>query len=407
MHIVIASDSFKGSLSSGEVARYLGAGLRGGWPQLEVEELPVADGGEGLVTALVGSRADGRLIERRVTGPLGEPVLATFGLLSNAEPLTAVIETAAASGLTLLPAGEFDPMRATTRGTGELIASALELGARRLVIGLGGSATHDGGAGVAQALGARLLDERGEEVGPGAAGLLRLARIDAVRLDRRLDECELIALCDVDNPLCGPEGAAAAFAPQKGATPALIPLLDEALHRWAEIVARAANGNGPGAAATDADASGSAHERDVLALSDVPGAGAAGGLGFGLMAVLGAGLHPGVRWVLEELGARARFAQADLVITGEGRIDASTLHGKLPIGVAALARECGVPVVAVAGAVELTDEQLQTAGIQAALTTVRGPVDLSEAMAHTPELLGEVGRQLARLLRLGMSLRDA
>lgn len=380
MRIVTATDSFKGSLSSAEVAQHLARGLTRGWPDLDVVELPISDGGEGLVDSLVRALG-GQWLERQVTGPLGQPVAARFGLLPG-EPATAVIEMAAASGLTLVPKGRLDPFHTTTRGTGELIRHALDAGARRLVVGIGGSATNEGGAGMAQALGARLLDDRNREIGPGAAGLQTLRRIDLDGLDPRLAATEVIVACDVDNPLCGSQGAAAVYGPQKGAAPDDVPVLDAALAHYADIVEKSLGGS----------------------FRDVPGAGAAGGLGFGLMALLGARLRPGIELVLEEINAPALFATADLVITGEGRMDRSTLHGKLPVGVARAARAVGARVIAVCGGLAEPAETFLDAGIEAVFSLTDGPMDLEEAMRRAPRLVEDLGVRLGRLLRLGAEL---
>ena len=346
MRVVIAPDSFKGSLSAVEVAEALARGVRRAWPAAQVELLPVADGGEGWVETLVRATG-GRLVTRQVTGPLGEPVEAQYGLFQQDGEEVAVIEMAAASGLTLVPPDRRDPRVTTTRGTGELIRDALDQGARRLLVGIGGSATNDGGAGMAQALGVRFLDEAGAELPPGGAALARLARVDLSGLDPRLAQTEVVVACDVDNPLTGERGAAAVYGPQKGATPEMVQELDAALAHFADVV------------------------EGVIGRSfrELPGAGAAGGLGFGLMAFAGARLQRGIELALETLQADRHFAWASLVITGEGRIDRQTLHGKVPFGVARRAAAFGVPGGGVAGAVarrlapvpvRLVDERLTT-----------------------------------------------
>ena len=382
MRIVVAIDSFKGSVSADQAAAALTQGLRRGCSQLEVIQLPLADGGEGLVTSLVTAKG-GQVLEAEVTGPRCQPVQAHWGWLPDG---SAVIEMAAASGLTLIPPAARDPFRTTTRGTGELIRLALDRGARRVVIGLGGSATNDGGAGMAEALGAHLLTSAGRPIGPGARGLEQLERIDVSGLDPRLRSASLLALCDVDNPLCGPRGAAAVYGPQKGARPEDIPRLDAALAHFADVVEAAL---GP------ASWPGGRRWRDH------PGAGAAGGLGFGLMAFCGARLVAGAAWLLEELKLRDVIARADLVITGEGRLDPSSLHGKLPITVARWARSAGRRVVAVCGQLALPQATLDELGIEAAyaLADLAGSPDA--AVTRAEGLLSELGERLGRSLSRG------
>lgn len=388
MRVVIAPDSFKGSLSAVEVAEALARGVRRAWPAAQVELLPVADGGEGWVETLVRATG-GRLVTRQVTGPLGEPVEAQYGLFQQDGEEVAVIEMAAASGLTLVPPDRRDPRMTTTRGTGELIRDALDQGARRLLVGIGGSATNDGGAGMAQALGVRFLDEAGAELPPGGAALARLARVDLSGLDPRLAQTEVVVACDVDNPLTGERGAAAVYGPQKGATPEMVQELDAALAHFADVV------------------------EGVIGRSfrELPGAGAAGGLGFGLMAFAGARLQRGIELALETLQADRHFAWASLVITGEGRIDRQTLHGKVPFGVARRAAAFGVPVVAVAGCVgSLTPEELdalRAAGLAAIIPVVESPCTLDEAMNpdETRKRLERTGERLARLVGIGLALK--
>lgn len=378
--IVVAPDSFKGCLTSAQVAHHLAEGLRAGLkagtasPQgaWRVDELPLSDGGEGFVDSLLAAKGGCR-VAVTVTGPLGRPVEAFFGLLTDGP--TAVIEMAAAAGWHLIPEAERDPWRTTTRGVGELIRAALDHGARRLVIGLGGSGTHDGGAGMAQALGIQLLQADGRPIPPGAAGLTGLAKVDTAGLDPRLRQVEIVAAHDVNNPLTGPQGAAAVYGPQKGARPEDIPRLDEAVARFAQLTGK------PG-------------------LQEVPGAGAAGGLGFALAALLGARLTPGGEWLLAEIGAAQRFAEAALVITGEGRMDESTRHGKLPVVVARTARTVGTPVVAVCGALMVPSETFAPDGIEAVFSISPRPMELAKALAQAPQFLRDQGYSLARLLGL-------
>jgi len=376
MRIVVAPDSFKGSLSALEAARAMERGILAVLPGAEVRKVPIADGGEGTVEALVAG-AGGRLEEREVTGPLGAPVRARFGVLGDGA--TAAIEMAAASGLPLVPREQRDPRATTTRGTGELVKAALDLGLSRLVVGIGGSATNDGGAGMARALGARFLDAAGRELPEGGAALARLARIDLGGLDPRLAAVELTVACDVDNPLTGPRGASAVYGPQKGATPEMVQELDAALGRFAEV-ARAATG------------------RDVAGL---PGAGAAGGLGAGLLLFTPARLRPGVEIVLETTGFDALVEGADLVITGEGRTDFQSAMGKAPAGVARAAKRHGVPVVCLSGGLGPGYDDLLGQGVDAICSASPAPMPLEEAMAQAGHLLEAAAARLLRAMRVG------
>lgn len=376
MKIVIAPDSFKESLSAAEVAREIAAGFAEIFPDADYCLLPVADGGEGTVEALVAATG-GERVAVTVTGPLGTPVEAFYGLTGDGR--TAVIEMAAAAGLALVPPERRDPLVTTTAGVGELVRAALDRGARHLVIGLGGSATNDGGAGMAAALGARLLDAEGHPIGPGGGALAALDRIDLAGLDPRLVDCAIEAACDVDNPLVGPDGASAVFGPQKGATPAMVALLDRALGRFADAIA-AATGR---------------------AVADLPGGGAAGGLGAGLHALLGARLRPGAAIVMEAVGLDAAVADADLVITGEGRIDGQTIHGKTPVGVAAVAKRHGKPVIAIAGSLGPGVAAVYDHGIDAAFSVLGRPCTLAEALAEAGPNLRATARAVAAVWRLG------
>jgi glycerate kinase len=374
--VVVAPDSFKGSLTARQVCQAAQEGLRRVWPEAEVVSVPMADGGEGTVQSLVDATA-GRIINIDVAGPLGEPVAAFFGVLGDA--VTAVIEMAAASGLPLVPRGRRNPLTATTRGTGELIASALDMGCRRFIIGVGGSATNDGGAGMAQALGIRLLDARGADIGPGGAELARLARIDASGLDVRASESEFLVACDVDNPLTGPRGASAVYGPQKGATPEMVEILDDALRNLAAVI-----------------------RRDLGADVDgIPGAGAAGGLGAGLTAFLGARLKRGIEIVTETTRLGDKMKGAALVITGEGRTDFQTLFGKTPMGVASVAKSLGIPVVVISGSVAEDARGLYAHGIDALMSIAKGPCTIEEAIAHAGQLVADAAETAARLVSIG------
>lgn len=376
MRVVVAPDSFKGSLTAAAAAAALAAGVTDAVPGAQVVSLPLADGGEGTATVLVQATG-GHLEERTVTGPLGEPVRAAFGVLGDGE--TAVIEMAAAAGLTLVPPARRDPLATTTRGVGELVRAALDLGCRKLIVGLGGSATTDGGAGLAVALGYRLLDAAGAPISPTGGGLAQLHRIEAAGVDPRLAQADVRVACDVDNPLYGPRGAAVVYGPQKGATPAAVDALDRGLRRLADVVRRDL---GP----------------DVAA---VPGAGAAGGLGFGLLAFARGRLQPGIDLVLDTVDFAAALAGADLVLTGEGRIDAQTAAGKVPLGVARRAARQGVPVVVIAGGLGPGWEELLSHGVHAAFSLVPGPVSLAEAITEAAAHLHRTASQVVRVFQAG------
>lgn len=380
MRIVIAPDSFKGSLSATAVAEALADGIAAVWPDADIVQQPVADGGEGTVDALVTATA-GRFIVTEVTGPLGEPVLARWGILGDGT--TAVIEVAAASGIVLVPPKQRNPLHTTSRGTGELMRAALDAGCERIIVGLGGSATNDGGAGLAQALGARLLDEAGDDLPPGGAALARLAHVDVDGLDRRLAGVEVIAATDVTNPLLGPTGASAVFGPQKGASPDDVQLLEAALTRYADILAQQV-GRG-----------------DVR---DAPGAGAAGGIGAGMLAFCGATLRSGADVVLEAVGLEELVRKADLVITGEGKLDGQTAYGKAPLAVARVAKRYDKPVIVVAGMLGAGVEKLYDMGIDAAVSIAPGPIHIQASRKHAPRLLRETGARIARLLQIGASM---
>ncbi|MFI1015162.1 glycerate kinase [Streptomyces sp. NPDC020965] len=362
--VLVAADKFKGSLTAVQVAERVTAGLRRVVPDLEVLALPVADGGEGTVAAAVAAGFARRAV--RVTGPLGEPVTATYGLRDR----TAVVEMAEASGLQLLPDGVFAPLTATTHGSGELLRAALDAGARTIILGVGGSATTDGGAGMLTALGARFLDASGAPVTRGGAGLRALATADLSGLDARFRDVELILASDVGNPLTGPEGAAAVYGPQKGATAEQVAELDAALTHYATVVGPARAG-----------------ER---------GAGAAGGVGYGALAALGARVRPGIEVVLDVLGFDSALSGATLVITGEGSLDDQTLHGKAPAGVAAAARARGVDVVAVCGRLALTPEALTRMGIARAYSLLDLAPDPATSMTQAGPLLERLAGRIAK-----------
>jgi glycerate kinase len=378
MRVVVAPDSFKESLSALEAAEAIAEGVRAASPEAEVVLAPMADGGEGTVEAVVAARR-GEWASVRVTGPLGEATDAAYGLVDGGD--TAVMEMAQASGLMLVPRGQRDPRRTTTRGTGEMMADALDRGVQRIIIGIGGSATNDGGAGMARALGYRLLDGEGRELGPGGAALVGLEHVDASGVHTRLRGCTVRVACDVRNPLTGPEGASHVYGPQKGADAQAVEELDAALARFAKVV-----------------------RRDLgVDVETAPGAGAAGGLGAGLMAFAGATLEPGLPLVADLCRLADALQEADLVFTGEGRLDAQSAYGKTPAGVARMAREAGAgPVVALCGSLGEGYERLYEEGVAAAMSILKAPMNLEEAMERAGELLSEAAAAATRLFMAGL-----
>ena len=365
--VLIAPDKFKGSLPATEVAEAVRRGIVAQVPDADVRCLPVADGGDGTLDAAVAAGFE--RVAVTATGPTGEPVRTAYAVKGE----TAVVEMADVSGLGCLPGGVPAPRSATSRGTGELVAAALDRGVTRIVLGIGGSATTDGGAGLLQALGASLRDDTGAELDAGGGALAGLARLDLSGLHPGLAAAEVVVACDVDNPLTGTSGAAAVYGPQKGATDDDVRVLDANLARLADCVA----------SSTGAD-----HR-------DAAGAGAAGGVGFAAIGVLGATLRPGIDLMLELLDFDSHVAGADLVVVGEGSLDSQTLHGKAPVGVARLAREAGARVVAVCGRRTLSDEQLAGAGIDAAYACADLEPDPARSMTEAASLLEELGGQLA------------
>ena len=366
--VLLAPDKFKGTLTAAQVAGHLATGLRSVLPDVETVAVPVADGGDGTLAA--AEAAGFTRVPLTATGPTGMPCASGWGRRGT----EAVVELAEVSGLAQLPGGRLQPLTATSRGTGELIAAALDAGARRVVVGIGGSACTDGGVGLLQALGARVTTQVGQEIGPGGSGLRQAHHLDLTGLHAGLAGAELVVACDVDNPLTGARGAAAVYGPQKGAGPGDVELLDTALARWADLVAEA----------TGAD------QRAT------PGAGAAGGVGFGLVAVLGASTRPGAELVFELTGLADAVAAADLVVTGEGSLDTQTLHGKAPAAVAGLARDKGVRAIAVAGQVLLSPAELAAAGLDAAYALVDEAATRQEALDAPGPLLERIGARIAR-----------
>ncbi len=367
--VVIAPDKFKGTLSAAQVAAHVAAGLDRARPRLRCVQVPVADGGDGTVDA--AQAAGYRRVELGVRGPVGQPVTAAFAVREE----TAVIESAQASGLSRLPGAVLAPLVASSRGVGELISAAIGMRAKCIVLGLGGVACTDGGAGLITALGGRLLDESGAELPPGGAALARLHRIDLSGL-QDLSDIEVIAATDVDNPLLGDRGAAAVYGPQKGASARDVASLEDGLSRWADVAERALGRR----------------------VRDAPGAGAAGGLGFAALAFLGATTRPGIELLLDLLSFAGHLDGARLVITGEGALDRQTLHGKAPVGVAraTAAAAPGVPVVAVAGICSLTPDQLRPAGISAAYALTDLEPDVARCREHAGPLLQDLAVNVAR-----------
>ena len=380
MKIVIAIDSFKGSVSAVEAGERLERGIRKVVPQAEVVKIPISDGGEGLLIPFFHA-VGGTMRKLEVKDPLGRTVGAEYLKLPDG---TAVIEAAQACGLPLLKREERDLRRTTTYGVGEMILGALDDGCRRLVIGVGGSATNDGGAGMAQALGASFSAGGGRELNFGGEALLGLTKIDAGRMDSRLRDCRIEVACDVTNPLYGPEGAAAVYGPQKGASPEEVSLLDRAMRRYAEVIAWEMGKN----------------------VADLPGSGAAGGLGAGLIAFCGAQICRGIEVVLDVVGFDRITRDADLVITGEGKIDAQTSKGKVPVGVAVRTKGLGdIPVVAVVGGIGEGAELAYRNGIDAILPIVPGPVSVEKSVERGTHFLEEAGERLMRLLLAGVGMK--
>ncbi len=381
MRIVITPDSFKGSLSSIKAADAIEAGIRKVFAGAEILKVPMADGGEGTVEAMVQATG-GSIVAVDVMGPLGNPVPSFYGLLGDGR--TAVIEMAAASGLPLVPVEKRNPLDTTTYGTGELIRHALGNGCNRLMIGIGGSATNDGGLGMAQALGVRFFGKDGSLLGIGGKQLERIHRIDMTGLDPAVSRTEILVACDVTNPLCGEQGAAYVFGPQKGATPEMVERLDLGLDNLSKVI----------------------REQLGKDIRDLPGAGAAGGLGGGLVAFLGARLEKGIQIVIKASGLEEKIMNADLVITGEGKTDEQTVYGKVPYGIAQVAKQYAVPVVCLSGALAEGSEKLYDHGITALFSIINKNMSLEEAMANTYVLVESASENIARLFAAAHSIKN-
>ncbi|SJL84242.1 glycerate kinase [Vibrio palustris] len=375
MKIVIAPDSYKESLTALGVSEAIESGFKHIFPSADYVKLPMADGGEGTVQSLVDATG-GHIIDCTVTGPLGQPVQAFYGLLGDGK--TAVIEMAAASGLHHVPPEQRNPLLTTTYGTGELITAVLDQGVQHIIIGIGGSATNDGGVGMAQALGIKMLDNHGRELAYGGGALHGLARIDRSGLDSRLATVQLEVACDVDNPLCGPAGASHVFGPQKGAAPEMVAKLDHNLAHLAAVM--------QGDLGCD--------------VKDIAGAGAAGGLGAALLGLLQANLRPGIDIVMDAVDLRSQVADANLVITGEGRIDSQTIYGKTPAGVARVAKQYDCPVIGIAGSLSHDCGIVHDYGIDAVFSVVNGAVDLSTALQEAKHNIELTACNVAAIYRL-------
>ncbi|MGE0019035.1 MAG: glycerate kinase [Draconibacterium sp.] len=368
--ILIAPDAFKESLSAGEVARFLKKGIEKSLPDSIFDIASVSDGGEGFLKILT----DGYFKTFKVHDALMRPVKAEIGFSDDGQ--TAFIEMAAASGLELILPEERNPLVTSTFGTGEMIKHAIETGCKKIVIGIGGSATNDGGAGMAQALGAKFLDKVGKELLPGGKQLSELCKIDLSGYEKNLPE--ILVACDVSNPLTGPNGASAIYGPQKGATPEMVQQLDAALKNYAEIIRKQLN----------------------IDIENIPGSGAAGGLGGGLVAFTGAKLVSGFQLVAEILDLENRIAKADFVITAEGKLDAQTINGKAPFGVAQLAKKYNKPVIGAAGTLGSGYEKIYDSGFDLLISIVNQPLSLAEAMQNAPELVEKCGFQIGKIIGL-------
>ena len=381
MKIVIAPDSYKESLTALEVAEKIQEGFSQIFPSANYHLMPVADGGEGTVSAII-SATEGQYLQKEVTAPLGNKVAASYGITGDGK--TAVIEMAEASGLMLVPKKERNPYITTSFGTGELILDALDRGVTKIILGIGGSATNDGGVGMIQALGGRFLGSDGEELALGGKALSNLATIDLTNLDSRIAHCEFEIACDVDNPLTGERGASVIFGPQKGATPEMVKVLDYALYNYAMIL-------------------GEYFDIDV---NSIKGSGAAGGMGAASVTFLKGTLRAGVDIVTEAIHLESLIEDADLVITGEGKIDRQTCFGKVPMGVAKIAKKHQKPVIAIAGCLDEGYELTQEYGIDALFSIVSAPMSLEEAYEITPENLTQLSRSVASVLQMGKLVRN-
>ncbi|OEH54906.1 glycerate kinase [Oceanobacillus sp. E9] len=372
--IVIAPDSFKESMTAQQAAEAIAKGVKSVFQdKLDLELIPMADGGEGTIQSLADA-LDGTTHSKKVTGPLGNSVIANYAI--SGDKTTAIIEMAEASGIALVPSEIRNPLKTTTHGTGQLIQAALDHNVEKIILGIGGSATNDGGAGMVEALGGKLLNSEGNSIPSGGGSLIDLDDIDLSNLDKRLQDVQIIVACDVDNPLLGEYGASAIYGPQKGADKKMVSDLDSALSNYHDVLERVTK----------------------KSVKDIPGAGAAGGLGAGLLAFLHAKLEPGVEIVLKETNFYERVVDADLVLTGEGKIDGQTIYGKTPIGVAKATKRFNIPVIALSGTLGTDYEKVYNHGIDAAFSIVQGPCDLEDALKNGPNYLEGLARNVAKLL---------
>ncbi len=377
MKIAIAPDSFKGSMTALQVCNCIEKGLKRGNKKISCRKIPMADGGEGTVQAIVDATG-GKFVRRTVSGPLGDKVKVAFGVSGDGK--TAVMEMAEASGLALLKPRERNPMKTSTYGTGEMIRHALKLGVKKILIGIGGSATNDGGTGMASALGIKFLDNKGKVLEGCGKNLAKIASIDISEMDPRLKVVEIEVACDVDNPLTGKRGAAQVYAPQKGATKKMVADLDAGLANLAKVI-----------------------KKDLgTSILRVPGSGAAGGLGGGLLAFLGGQLRPGVDIVIDSVQLAKKIKGCDLVITGEGRMDFQTAFGKTPAGVARVAKEQNLPVIAICGCLGKNPGKVHEIGIDAFFTTLEENIEEEDLAKKGPAMLTNTAEQLARLLALSL-----
>ncbi len=379
--IAIAPDSFKGTLTALQAAEQIEKGFRRGLSNISIRKIPMADGGEGTVHAIVEATG-GKFCSRRVQDPLGRKIKAVYGL--SGDGATAVIEMAAASGLALLKRSERNPAVTSTFGTGELIKDALKHKPKKMLIGIGGSATNDGGTGMARALGVKFLDASGQPIAEGGEALKNLAHIDMSGLDKRINNISIEVACDVDNPLTGRHGAAQVYSPQKGATPSMVKKLDAALKHLAEVISRDIGPN----------------------ILKIPGSGAAGGLGAGLMAFMGAKLRPGIDIVIDSVKLRRRLKGCDLVITGEGMMDDQTVYGKTPAGVAKVAGELKIPVIAICGSLGKNASKVRSVGIQTYFASINTCINEDELPREGPAMLADTAEQIGRILALNFRSRS-
>lgn len=379
MKILIAPNAFKGSCNAVDVACAMEKGILNVLPQTDIEKIPLSDGGDGFLDTIKIANPRVKVYKKRVVGPLGKEVNAIYGILGK----TAIIEMAQASGLNLVPYGKRNPLLTTTYGTGQLIKSALGRGVKEIILGIGGSATVDGGAGCLQALGVKFINKNGREIGSGGGELIKISRIDSAGIDSRVKNTRFIIASDVQNPLTGKRGAAYVYGPQKGASPEMVKILDKGLCNYARVI-----------------------ERDVgVDIENLPGAGAAGGIGAGLMAIAGAKLKEGIKIIVDLTGFQDRIKKVDLAITGEGKIDGQTVYGKVPVGLAKIARRYNIPVIAICGSIGEGYEAVYKYGIDAVMSIIDSPLEISQAMENAEFLIERAAQRLACILSVCLKIR--